>query len=427
MFQSLIWIKDNKIDKVKNIKLPKIHIIIPALREQKRLLPTLDYFVKHFKTENTRLIIGTTQREFEKKFKGISTQDLIKKYITSKNLSNWVSIVDYPRKNGFMAHQLNYTISKIKDDNSYITVYNADSRPHPKTLKYFYNLSNKYPQLEAAQQSAVFLNNFDILGNNKNFLEKYIIKASAILQSRWTLAHEIPRLLRQSVNSFSLIKKIANAHVVGHGLIIKTKTIKRIGGFPSDSITEDLFLGYLLRSKGVNIYPIPLLELADNPVTIKGLFQQKYIWFWGPMGYWDYFIYVLKNKKKLKVKGLLVPLILSSQGILSALAWLVSGPMVFILLLSPILINNLPLIVFAYVSVFLYGFLQFFYTYLRIPFLFSSAGTKPIKVNIQEGIIASLFSYIAILFHSIPPYFSVASEIQRKLINKKISKPKTDD
>src|SRR3990167_436666 len=49
-------------------------------------------------------------------------------------------------------------------------------------------------------------------------------------------------------------KNFANAHCVGHGLIIKAGLLKSLGGFSENCVTEDLFLGFLIRSSGANIY-----------------------------------------------------------------------------------------------------------------------------------------------------------------------------
>ncbi|MBU1200853.1 glycosyltransferase [Patescibacteria group bacterium] len=369
LLRSLSWLKAANTESLKSIieDKPQVHILIPALREQKRIIDTIKYFQKHILIEdNVDLIIVTTQREFEKKFSGLSTNQLVKNFIAENNCSN-ISIIDSPHQTGIKAHQLNYALDQI-DDDSFITVYDADSRPHPRTFEAFYSELAKNPKAKVFQQSAVFFNNFKSLKSS-------FLRSSAILQSRWTLAHELPRLFRQSFGEGKFIKKYAYAHVVGHGLFIDINVLKSVGGFPAQTITEDLFLGYLLRASGHSIYPLPLLESSDAPTTVKSLWGQKYVWFFGPLKMITYLKYVLKNTRKLKVFDLSVPWIMTVQGMISATAWLVSGPFIFLLLASPLLTQNITMVLFAWLAVFTYGPLQFFITLIYYQKLLAYAGT----------------------------------------------------
>lgn len=421
LLQSLYWLKSANSGNRKNIikNKPKIHVLIPALREQKRIIDTIKYFQKHILVEdNVDLIIVTTQREFEKKFSGLSTNQLVRNYVTENNCSN-ISIIDSPYKTGIKAHQLNYALGQISDD-SFITVYDADSRPHPRTFEAFYFELDNNPKAKVFQQSAVFFNNF-------HSLKSSFLRSSAVLQSRWTLAHEFPRLFRQSFGGGKLVKKYAYAHVVGHGLFIDINVLKSVGGFPAQTITEDLFLGYLLRASGYSIYPLPLLESSDAPTTVKGLWGQKHVWFFGPLKMITYLKYVLKNARKLKVFDLSVPWIMTAQGITSATAWLVSGPLIFLLLASPLLTQNTALISFAWLAVFIYGLVQFYITLIYYQKLLAYAGTSVSMLSIGNVFLDTVMSIPAIMFNSLPPYFALAENIKSSLSNTDVYKPKTDD
>ncbi|OGG05664.1 hypothetical protein A2872_04580 [Candidatus Gottesmanbacteria bacterium RIFCSPHIGHO2_01_FULL_42_12] len=410
LFQSLKWLSQKSKTGIisKNSFSNKVYLVIPVLREQDRIIETLDYIRKNVLKRNMEILVVTTQKEFEKKFTGPSTYELVKKYIKNNNLSKLIKLIDYPDKNSCMAHQLNYALKQI-DKDVFVSFYNADSRPDPETFDEFYQAKEKSPKAEVFQQSAIFTKNFANLN--------LFLKASAILQSRWTLTHELPRLFRQSGDSPSFLKTFANAHCVGHGLIIKAGLLKSLGGFSENCVTEDLFLGFLIRSSGANIYPLPKLELADNPKTIKSLWFQKYVWFWGPMKYLHYLIYVIKNRRTVKIKNNLAPVAFAVQGLISAVAWLVSGPLVTIALISPLITRNYYIAVFAMVSVFLYGPLQYFLT----------VRSRMINLNILDALIISLSGIPAIVFHSLPPYHSICAELTNKFFGTKICKPKTDD
>ncbi len=384
----------------------KFYILIPVLREQKRIIATLEYFVKHFRRENIKIIVITTQKEFSKKFNGESTQKLVESFIKNNKYSGYIKVINYPDAKGKMAHQLNYAIDKIKED-SYIAIYNADSRPHFNTFDYV-SRSVQKNESEIFQQPAVFTKNYNDLNP--------FLKISAILQSRWTFAHEIARLLRQSISNNVFFRKYAYAHVVGHGLIIKKSVLESVGKFPTGTMTEDLFLGFLLRSKRYRIFAIPFLEYADSPETVRGSWNQKYIWFWGPMKNISYLQYVAKNKKQLGIESLISPLLFTLEGLLSALAWLISGPLVLMLLASPLITTDLILITISYLVIFIYGPLQYL-------IFFWNYNNK----NYLEMVYILLLSVPVIIFNSIPPYLSIFNELRSKIDKSEIHKPKTDD
>lgn len=386
------------------------HILIPALREQKRIAETLKYFLDNFKSKNIKLTVITTQREFEKNFEGKSTNQIVKDFLKKNNCASFINVLDYPDAKGKMTHQLNYAVERVKGD-CFIAIYNADSRPNIHTFDYVSSMVNK-EKAEVFQQPAIFVKNYKKLNP--------FLRTSAILQSRWTFAHEITRLLRQSVSSNKFFRKYAYAHVVGHGLIIKKDVLEKVGRFPTGTMTEDLFLGYLLRSRGYNIFPIPFLELADSPETIKGLWNQKYVWFWGPMKSIEYFIHVFKNKAMLEIKSLLPPFVFMLEGLQSASAWLLSGPLVFVLLLAPFFTQSLFLISISYLSIFTYGPLQYM--------IFYFLNAKHIKkYRLKEIINIGVLSIPAIIFNSIPPYLSILGELRSKTTKQEVHKPKTDD
>ena len=422
LLQTLSWLKNNmavNLKKVEKQESPiKISLAIPVLREQQRIIKTLNYIVENINLQSIKIIVVTTQKEFTKKFKGLSTYGLVKDFIDKNRLSKIIRLVDYPNSGGNMVHQLNYVLNEVPDD-SYFALYNADSKPDPQTFPSFYNLLAQHPEVKAAQQSAIFLNNFDEI--------PLFLQASAVLQTRWTLTHELPRLLRQSLSGNNFLKKYANAHCVGHGLIIKAELLKEIGGFPTGNITEDLFLGYLIKSKGIKIFPLPTLELADSPKTIKGLWNQKYVWFWGPMKYWVYFDYLRRNREQLQVKDLLPPFSFAVQGLLSAVAWAISGPMIIIALLSPVFTDSHLLILVAYFAIFIYGPLQYVITLQKLPDLLKSIRPNIKKFSFPETVVLGIMSLPAIIFHSLPPYHSMIVEINHAIFHKEIYKLKTDD
>lgn len=417
--KSLKWFRNNYRKQNINPKsLPRLIIIIPVLREQKRIIPTLDYFIQSFGRYPIKIKVATTQKEYEKDLEHKSTQDLVENYIYTKNFQDLVEVIDYPQTKGKKAHQLNYVIEKVEKNTDFIAVYDADSRPHKDTLKAFYEQIKVHPEAEVFQQSALFINNYRKISDP-------LLRASAILQSRWTLAHEMARLLRQSGNENG-INNLFNAHCVGHGLIISLKALKEIGGFSEKTMNEDLMLGYLLRSKGIKIHPLPCLELADAPATWKGLWNQKYVWFWGPLRYVEYYSYASKNFH-FTLKQEITAIILALQGLISALAWLLSGPILLSSILFLFLVHEPWLKAFLLSSIIIYAPAQWAITVASFKEYMIWSGQKLEKSDIKEIVIIAMLSIPAAIFNSIPPYAALFNEIKFNLQNKEIYKPKTDD
>ncbi len=422
LFSSLTWLKRNCLSSKEsepNTIHPNVYILIPALREQKNIIETVKYLYKHFAAPNVKFVVVTTQREFEIPFDGASTNTLVTNYIRQERIAHSVSCVDYPKKKGNMASQLNFVVKNIEDDNAFIVVYNADSRPATNTLTNFYHLLSRHPEAKVFQQSATFLKNF----TNLNIF----LKTQAIWQTRWTLAHEMPRLIRQSSSKSQAIRTYANVNCVGHGLFIKLAELKKIGLFSEKMMNEDTFLAYLLRSRGLNIYPIPGLELSDSPTTIKSLWKQKYVWYWGPMQYPKYLLYVLKNCKDLGIRNMYIPIILFIQGMISATAWIISAPLVLLLLLSPIFVDGW-LVSLSYTALVVYGPLQAAIVYLYSPLIIkNSESQKFTKESLLTFLGVISLCIPAVIFHGIPPYFSLFNELKHSLTGKEVYKPKTEN
>lgn len=108
--------------------------------------------------ENIKIIICTTEKENEKINK--TTKEVVEEYILAHQHIP-VSVCHYPYNKGNMAHQLNYTIKNMLEhgllhEHDYISIYNADSRPHTETYHWVLSQLNTYNNKYVFQQSAVF-------------------------------------------------------------------------------------------------------------------------------------------------------------------------------------------------------------------------------------------------------------------------------
>lgn len=427
--QSLKFVKKNTKKPIDSsdtvVSSKKLHIFIPCLQEQENIPNTLAYFYENTKNIRENVNIYTITTEVEKKYTESNfTWDIINNEIKSHDYIN-VSNIHYTKNTGYMAHQLNFAIDTLKKKNvishsDYVVLYNADSRPHPNTFNWVLKNSDSESNLVYQQLSIVF-KNFSKFSNRLNGI---ILKSFAVWQTRFSLAHEFPRL-RRTTSKNRIISEYSNAHCIGHGLFIPFSKLENLGGFSENTVTEDLFLGYLLRATGSKIKPIPYFENIDSPTTIWRNMRQKYIWFWGPMYYPYYFKYFIEkfNNKRFSFKAF----VLMAQGVLSALSWSVSG---LLLLASIILVLFSPLSLLSIilsVLIFVYSVAQYIYILNNYSFLIKlSTNENQPNLSQRETLFISLISPLVIILCSIPTYISLITEIRRCIFKTSFNKPKTE-
>lgn len=384
---------------------PSLEILIPALREQQRIIPTLRYLAAQC-DDYTSITVITTEREHEHGTISPSTQEIVADFIATEAPGRGVvRNVHVNQPDARLAHQLNRALEEIRDPDGWIAVYNADSRPHPRTITGFRAALTAQPGAAVFQQPALFFANDDDLPPGP---WRWLVRATATLQSRWTLTHEIPRLLRQRQASPSPLLRCSYAHVVGHGLFVRADVLRSVGGFPTGTPTEDLFLGFLLRSLGWRIEPLPLLELADTPRSLGAVLAQRRGWFFGPLCFPAY-LRAVWRRRELTAAQRGGAVLMASQVMLSAIAWLTSGP-----LLAGTAITLLDrrqrraARITAALGLTLYGPVQHAVMVAVRPQLDAASGVAPRRVRARTVAQAAAAALPASAVHALPPYASLA-------------------
>lgn len=79
------------------------------------------------------------------------------------------------------------------------------------------------------------------------------MKGFSIYQSNFELRYGL-------INSY-FSNELLYTYVVGHGMYIRVDLLKKIGGFETKYWCEDIYMSYVLRNKGISIYPIKTLEI----------------------------------------------------------------------------------------------------------------------------------------------------------------------
>lgn len=370
---------------------------------------------------------------------------LAKKYTQELNQNSKKPIfyhLHYPKKEGVMAHQLNYASKNLdqifeqipEEENIFFGVYNADSSPNLNTLNYLaldYIKENK--ESKVYQQISGYVKNY--YQYSSNFIGS-VLKGSALIQTRWALGKEIP-MLRKHWNfwnnkknkKLTYLEKLfiePAAYCVGHGLFVRLDTLKNTGGFPHETLNEDLPFGYYLSLRKIGIKPIPLLENVENPDSLKELINQKAAWYWGMIDYLDYWSLAKKKVGDKKVSWIRRTRLAFLGLLRDGLAWGTSSIFITYLLVYPLLkLNSLSLIV-GWGSLFIYGPLTAFIISLHLEDIFQLSSTKSGHQSTVSNIISSLASIPYLIISSIGPWKTAKQKIITSLTNSKPTKRKTE-
>ncbi len=331
---------------------PFIVLILPLLREQRILAETVGYFTD-LATQHGQasVVLVTTERErhasgpVQAADPWPSTIDMAR-MLTAEASTGVMRHLHYADVAGVMVHQVNFAahteLARLAEDGIdpqqvWVAVYNADSRPHPATLDAVAHLAGGglEPGSRIVQQSALFTTNLRAFPSG---VRGVVLAGAALLQSRWTLAREIPRLRRQARQARrDGVRWPRLAHCVGHGLFIRGDWFLDSAGLPTEPMNEDLAFGYLACASGSPIDPMPLLEHGDSPATLVGVVRQARQWFWS---YAEYPLFArLAAARELGNRR--TRAWLAGQGLARGALWLGQSPAVAATLVLPVLSHRL--------------------------------------------------------------------------------------
>lgn len=374
-----------------------IFVLIPVLREQHQLEDAVDHFIRvaDGSSANICIVFITTEREdadrddafaqcqdiFEKlssdtntveeivrRYPGLGPRSLVipileKRYHSVDELraalqqiptsrqviereirrveavgkKGLVRVIHYPYANqdSVMAHQVNYGVrylfevsdGAIIPDQTYVALYNADSRPDLRTLNIVCELANQEPSLVIAQQYSLYT------ARNHHPL----LTAAAIWQTRWSLAVELRRALKQTVQTeqeaagWMGALKWPFAYPVGHGLFVRLDFLVRSNYLPQTVSNEDQCLGYLLAIQKIRLIPVPVFDHSLVPPDIYQLSRQQSSWFLGPASAFEYV--GLARQRKIKQALEFQGQVFALKVLFDAFAW-VAGPLAFAAILA---------------------------------------------------------------------------------------------
>ncbi len=382
---SALWLKRNRRSEPAGGKDAGFLLVVPVLEEERIIRETVAYFLSLLDGfPDSRLVIVTTDKELSNRAREResfaefvaacgSTEKLQRrtKLATGRMPDNglalapmkaealrlWAEkpntidllaemradkllVINYPRTDGRMAHQLNYAIrylleNRLWEDGQLLGVYNADSRPEPDTLRYL--AAHRGPGYEVFQQYGDYLGNHeDIL--RRPALERAILLASSAWQNRWSVGFELFNNFKQALladreaGSVDLLYPFN--YCVGHGLFFTRPVAEETGGFSEDTQNEDAVFGLELNFRKRYIRPVPYFDRASSPDSVRSLFLQKATWFFGPFQTPAYYA---KLRAKFGPAGHRRLLALSAQLFSHAVVWVLHPLLLFALFADALL------------------------------------------------------------------------------------------
>ncbi len=405
-------------------------ILIPVYREQSVIQQALNQF-QYFSANRPWLhIIFVTSIREDLSCQELTTHDILENLIMQIP-DRRIRLIKCNNKSGVMAHQLNYAIEQLIEEESipfHIGIYNVDSILSPFTIDYVHcrlikNHDNVF------QQYAVYPTEYT--PNIKGRVLCHI----AGWQTRWSLHFELGRLLvdnRYYTNIFHSSKVydlIRPFHyTIGHGLFFTSSTFVVTTGFAEDEINEDAQFGLIINLLNRQIEPIPYLEVAAPPPTLSVYFKQQSVWFNGP-------VYAFRYAKKIffgsKGRHLKRPIannyiqrisiiIMAAKLFMHALYWIL-GPPIILFLTIWILVTQSLIICVAWIVLTLYFVWGLNGISHLVAFKHSEIYSQRAKVNLFYYPLAA---FIAYLFHCVGPILCLYKIITGKNIH--INKYKTE-
>ena len=427
---SLAWLHAARADHRVVRAQPLIVLILPLLREQRILAGTVEYFTELAKQHGQSVVVlVTTEREHHQPDRARAEDPSLPSTVelagalAAQAPRDLVRHLHYPHSEGVMVDQVNFTaraqLTRLAEDSVdlrrvWVAVYNADSRPDPATLDGIARLAEILPPPgpRIVQQSALFTTNLPAFPPGARGA---VLAGAALLQSRWTLAREIPRLRRQARQARTpAVRWPVLAHCVGHGLFVRGDEFLICGGLPSETMNEDLALGYLACASGTPIDPLPLLEHGESPATLAGMVRQTRQWFWSYAEYPRFArLAAARGLGEWRTRGWLV-----AQGLARGGLWLGQSPALAATLALPVLARRRMLALGVVIGA--WG------VYFMLPVALLTRHERREGRQVRFGTREALGGIAAALLSSVGPWWCLANALHRWCTGATYSHDKTE-
>ncbi len=282
-----------KLSKVKTPKYRDIFVLLPALKEQKIVDSTINWFHKFKYKGNIKFIIITSEKEENEykvnNIKEKTTNKVVERYLMKLDDKRFIHY-HYPMINGNKSSQMNYAVDKIikefkiDKNNTYISVFDFDSKPELNTFDNLNIVANYKNNPDVINQVPLCFKNYEEF--SKSF-KKILLLLYTMHHTIRSCAIEKMKLLVCSLTNFKIPQ-----YCMGACMHIKLSTLLENEKFPI--FVDDLTLGYRLSIKNATFSYLPSYNYTLIPNTVYSYMNSAVLIFKGISTY----ITEIKRAKK---------------------------------------------------------------------------------------------------------------------------------
>ena len=360
------------------------------------------------------------------------TADLAKKVAELVNTTEnkkVVDVVEAPSSGFGKVAQMNFAVgfwlnesSHAERERTFFAVFDADSSP---SFTAFTALMKDYnAATRAGVRSAVIYQQVSCycqdLTQYKG-LSGAMRVADAMAATRWAFGFEYPlyESYRRRISRAQLRPLI---YCVGHGCFVNATFLQEIGGFPTNSPTDDLALGYLASVLGAEVAPLPALDYCGVPKTNLDAIRQSRFWYTGSAQFDDDLSYYIERYGK--TLGRIQRFVLYINGHGRRLMWAWRGVLLLVALVASAAVGSwlaFTILLFSHVLYAQWGFLQTTWILKKLPEARHRSNIDEIPLSIK--LIACLFATPAFFLRGLGP---ISAELMRALGKKRITSLKLE-
>lgn len=243
--------KKNKATEVITGRLPTFSIVVPVKDEEQVIERLLNKLLRlNYQPDKTEIII-VEDGSLDK------TAEICREY--SRRYPNQVRLVHRSVSNG-KPSALNHALKHVRGE--IVGVFDADNVPEPDILKraakYFQD-----PTTTAVQGTQCSIN------ADENMLTKFISYEESVRYEVFLRGKDILNLF---------------VPLTGSCYFVRRSVLEKVGGWDTESLSEDTELSAKLTEKGYKIrYASDVRSWQENPGNLTQLFKQRTRWFRGCM------------------------------------------------------------------------------------------------------------------------------------------------
>ena len=296
----------------------RIVCIVPLYNEQDIAAATVRYWHElTLKAIISQVFFVSTVKE--EPADGSTTHELVAQTLAELGDPKSLRLLHWDRPHRYRAVQLNTAVDHLRCDaptaDTWVGVYNADSRPDPGTFAELAAKACTDPHTRVYQQLAEYV----VPDRGRATLTA---AGNAALQTWWTRAHYYAR--NTAGRRRSWLAAAVPYSTFGHGEFFRLEFLEDIGGFPDFAYADGLLTGWICRLRGEPIGLLASLDRAEVPRTGADLTTQQYAWMRGLLNFGQSVTWARNTGQVAISPGQLTALRLAHQVI--PVAWGMSTP-----------------------------------------------------------------------------------------------------